>query len=91
MVDAKININDTIPLEATLPRDLTNTSVTLLLGKDNAEYDVEIVDEENGDVKIQLDDIDLDVGVHEIQWEIKYANDMVEIVPPNTDKLYIFD
>jgi hypothetical protein len=91
MVDAKVNINDTIPLEATLPRDLTNTSVTLLLGKDNAEYDVEIVDEENGDVKIQLDDIDLDVGVHEIQWEIKYANDMVEIVPPNTDKLYIFD
>ena len=91
MVDAKLNINDTIPIEATLPRDLTNTSVTLLLGADNTEYNAEIVDGENGDVKIRLDDIDLIPGIHEIKWRIEYSNDTVEIIPPDGDRLYIFE
>jgi len=91
MIDAKVNINETIPIEARLPRDLTNTSVTLLVGTNSIEYSADVYDAENGDVRVHLDDVDLTPGIHEIKWRVEYFNGDIEIIPPDGDTVHIFE
>jgi len=83
MVDREFHKDTDKPLEATLPRDLTNTNVTMYWGENEKEYEtVDFVDRASGVVKAGIKKIDPDPGVYEVHFKIEYEDGTVEVLPP---------
>ena len=91
MTELTIHPDDTIAIEANLPRDLTGASVSFLFGDEETEYTAEIKDETRGDVASPLSQIDPNVGIYEIKWKITYSDGTVEVLPPTGDTLKVKD
>jgi len=85
-----VHKDDTIALEATLPRELSNVSnVSFLFTKDEEEYSAVIKDVSSGDVAVPLSSFDPDIGLWDIKWKLTYNDNTVEVLPPDGDKLKV--
>lgn len=92
MTDATVHAEDTVSLEATLPRDLTNDDVELLIGSDESTVVTAVVDDaESGRVTVPLNNVDLETGVTEIKFRVTDSNDLKEHIPPEGDVLEVYE
>jgi len=84
-----INKRDTIALSATIPRDLTDASVTFLFTDVETRFTAVIKDAPEGKIAVPLSQVDPAVGHHEIKWEIEYSDGTIEVLPPDGDLLEV--
>jgi len=91
MPERKYNEEDTIALGATIPRDLTEASVTFYFGENEEEYSAVIKNASSGEVAVPLSQVDPENGHHEIKWKIEYNDGTVEVLPPSGDILKIVE
>lgn len=90
MPEIPIKQNDTIALNATLPRDLTDADTVVLHVKLDTIQTIpaNIEDATEGEVAVPLSNISFNPGTYPIEWEITY-NDGTEESLPATDFDYI--
>ena len=91
MSSLTVNEKDTVALEAQLPRDLTNATVTFLFGQDETEFQSTVSDPSSGTVAVPLSQVEPSRGSHEIKWQIEYADGTIEVLPPTGDSIYVSD
>jgi len=92
MTDAGVfHVDDTIALEAELPRDLTDSSVTLLFGEEETGVSAVIEKAGSGVVAVPLSQISPKPGVYEIKWRIENPDGTVEVLPPDGDVVRFTD
>lgn len=86
MVDVKWKRGDTVPLEATLPDDLSNANtVSFHMADENRlliNNGAQIVDAGAGEVAYQWGSDETDrTGIFEIEWEVEYNDGAIETYP----------
>ena len=91
MRDIEINKDDSYVVEVSLPRDLTASSVHLLVGPDKTNAGQAIVSgATSGTVKFYLGNFDFPIGPNKIYWKVTYENGGVEVLPPDGDTLFVY-
>jgi len=81
MTTVTIKADTTIGLEVTLPRDLTDADVVAHVGEEPQTVPCRLADASNGVVEFSLAQLDLDVGLFKLEFEITFANGAVETLP----------
>jgi len=92
MSNVTIHKNDTVALEATLPRDLSGATVELLVGSDEATTATAVIDNASeGVVSVPLSAVDFETGRTEIKFRVTFADGTVEHLPPSGDSIYVYE
>lgn len=95
MTEIEIKQDTTVPLDVTLPRDISSTAdVTVHIEDNNTTSSVSapIVDATENTVAIPMDQFTLGVGVHKIEFEIQYTDGHTETLPEDGyDYLHVYD
>jgi hypothetical protein len=95
MTEIQIKQDTTVPLDVTLPRDISSTAdVTVHIEDDTTTTSVPapITDASENTVAIPLDHITLAAGVHKIEFEIDYDTGYTETLPDDGyDYLHVYD
>jgi hypothetical protein len=91
MTDPVIHEDDTIALEATLPRDLSGATVEFLIGEQERPVSAVIDDVTAGKVSVPLATADFDPGVTEVKFRITFDDGTVEVIPPEGDSIFVYD
>jgi hypothetical protein len=91
MTDPVIHEDDTIALEATLPRDLSGATVEFLIGDEERPVSALIDNAAAGKVAVPLATADFDPGVTEVKFRITFDDNTIEVIPPEGDSIFVHD
>lgn len=92
MTDARIHADDTVSLSATLPRDLSNDTVELIVGAEpQTTITATVTDASAGVVKVPLETASIPTGTYEITFRVTDSNGLVEHLPPESDLLRVYE
>jgi hypothetical protein len=94
MTTTEIHVDSTVALRATLPRNISSGSVSLLFGDTEDPYTAVIKDvrAEETDVASPLSALPLETNSNvEIKWKITYGDGTVEVLPPRGDILKVVE
>lgn len=92
MSNVTIHKNDTVALEATLPRDLSGATVELLVGNDETTTATAVIDNASeGVVSVPLSAVAFETGRTEIKFRVTFADGTIEHLPPSGDEIYVYE
>jgi hypothetical protein len=91
MTDPVLHEDDSIALEATLPRDLSGATVEFLVGTEERPVSTVIDNPTAGEVAVPLATADFDPGVTEVKFRITFGDGTVEVLPPEGDSVFVYD
>jgi hypothetical protein len=94
MTTIETHLDSTVALRATLPRNVSDGSVSLLFGDAEDAYTAVIKDvrADETDVAAPLSALPLKANSNvEIKWKITYKDGTVEVLPPRGDVLKVVE